>query len=97
MLSNLFNEKTTIYEKYCVYKLFYFMNSSNKHIEFIITRLMHSGLEDVITLDYKWCMYYPMTKIDCDDANYLNFLVKLTIEHHKKRDRFIINEDIESI
>ena len=97
MFSNLFNELTTIYEKYCVYKLFHFMNSSNKHIEFIITRLLHSGLEDVITIDYKWHMYYPRTKIECDDVNYLNFLVKLTLEHHITGDKFYSNEDIESI
>jgi hypothetical protein len=97
MFSNFFNDRTTIYEKYCVYKLFHFMNSSNEHIEFIITRLLHSGLEDVITLDYKWCVYCPITRIECDDVNYLNFIVKLTLEHHKNGDRFIQNEDIESI
>jgi len=97
MFSNIFNDRTTIYEKYCVYKLFHFMNSTNEHIEFIITRLLQSGLEDVLTLDYKWRMYFPITKIECDDVNYLNFIVKLTLEHHNNRDQFITNEDIESI
>ena len=97
MLSNLFNERTTIYEKYRVYKLFHFMKSSNNHIEFIISRLLYSGLEDVVTIAYKWYMYCPVTKIERDDDNYLDFLVKLAFNHHKTGDKFISNEDIESI
>lgn len=97
MFSNFFNARTTIYQKYCVWKLFNLNHSSDVHIEFIITRLLCSGLEDVITIDYKWHQYCPMTKIDCDETSYLKFLVEMVREHHRNRDKFSNNEDIENI
>jgi hypothetical protein len=94
--------KATIYDKYRVYKLFYFLSHNNKHIEFITKRLIKSGLEDVPSLDYKWHNYFPKNGIKCQNVNYwnvnyLNFIVEIAMEHHKNRDNFIRIVDIESV
>lgn len=98
MFSRLFHRrKTTIYEDYIAYTRFNIWNTTENDIQFITGRLIKSGLEDVSTLDNKWHEYIQLNEVVYNNANYLEFILKLVTEYHKNCDRFTINGDIENI
>lgn len=98
MFSRFFHKKkTTIYEDYLAYTRFNLWNTTENDIQFIIGRLIKSGLEDVSTLDDKWHEYILLNETVCDNATYLKFLLKLVSEYHKTCDKFTISGDIENV
>lgn len=86
-----------------------FMNTRNKkifksiddEIAFISARLIYSGLEDVMSIDKKW-REYANIKNGCgytinNNKQYLEFIIYIIKEYHKKNDQFDKNLTFDDI